>query len=245
MILDGLEYPNLLIKVSKREYLEDIKSGRLYFNDIDYFRNLESADNTSVADLKEGKTKLDFKSTLTVLPDYMKLLEDNPPEDFNFSILSHKDIPIFCCSLVDESILVRKNDGQYDFDRNFIKEMKSWGRSVLVVSLEELLFKVNQKCQELGLDMIADKIKYDQDINEYKWDEYVERISGNPLSPIFCKTEKYKRQNEFRIALLPDGKLLGDNHFLNIGILETATILNLSSLKDLGIKVVPSDKTIK
>jgi hypothetical protein len=140
---------------------------------------------------------------------------------------------------------VRKNDGQYDFDGNFIKEMKSWGRSVLVVSLEELLSKVNRKCKELGLDMIADKIKYDQDIIEYKWDEYVEHISGNPLSPIFCKTEKYNRQNEFRIALLPDGKLLRDNHFLNIGILETASILNLSSLEDLGIKVVPSDKTIK
>jgi len=230
----GKEYPDILIKVSKREYLEDIIQGKLYFNNAEYFRDIET---DSSKDSREGKVRIDTSK----LNDNDPIFDFNSifsPEELNLSVKSSQKTPIFCCSVLERNMLIPKGKGEFDLSKAYLKEMEKWGNCVLVFSLHEFCSKVYNKCFDQNIIPLMKKITYDQEENSLSYSEFVELMKFNKYDVFFHKTNAYKNQHEFRVVL-GGANVAKDkgNYILNIGKLELATIFELESLGNLGLRI--------
>jgi len=230
----GKEYPDILIKISKREYLEDIIQGKLYFNNAEYFRDIET---DSSKDSREGKVRIDT-SKLNDNNPIFDLISMCSPDELNLSVKSSQTTPIFCCSVLERNILVPKGEGKFDLSKAYLKEMKKWGNCVLVFSLDEFCSKVYNKCFDQNIFPFMKKITYDQEENILSYSEFVELMKFNKYDVFLHKTKAYKNQHEFRVVLGGvDVAKDKSNYILNIEKLELATIFELESLEDLGLRI--------
>lgn len=231
----GKEYPDILIKISKREYLEDIIKGKIYFNKAEYYRKIEIDSST---DSREGKIRIDISQPILNDNPLFDLIAKCSPEEFNLSIKSSQKTPIFCCSILENDMIVSKGAGKFDLSKEYTNEMKKWGNCILVFSLDEFCSKMLKKCTELNINPVIAKIKYDQEENMLSYSKFVQLMKINKYEAFFHKRNAYKNQHEFRVVLGGKDIITNSNHFtLDIGKLETAKIFDLESLDDLGFRI--------
>lgn len=225
--------------MSKREYLEDIINGRIYFSHAEYFRKIE---NDNSKDSREGKVAIDTSYPVDLNEEVLNIIHLLNPEELNMSNISSAKTPIFCCSLLESHMLNPKGDSTYDLSYEYLQEMSCWGSSVLVFSLDEFCQKIYQKCTSIGIFPRLDKVKYDQD-NKLSFSDFKKMMITNKYEPFFHKTKRFINQNEFRVVL--DGSNLvsnSDHYILEIGRLESAQIFDLKSLSDLGFRVIKNSR---
>lgn len=226
--------------MSKREYLEDINNGRIYFNHADYFRDIET-DNSK--DSKEGKVAIDTSSPIADNHDIINLMLSLNPEEVNMSYISSAKTPIFCCSLLESHMLVQSETSTYDLSNDYIKEISHWGNSVLVFSLDEFCSKIYKKCKSMGINPYMNKVQYDQEEKKLSYSDFKSMMIQNKYEPFFHKSKRYIHQNEFRIVLDLNVQISDSNHFiLEIERLESAQIFELKSLNDLGFRIIKTTK---
>ena len=238
--INGNQYPDILIKVSKREYLEDIVNGRIYFSHAEHFRKIET-DNSK--DSREGKVAIDTSYPVDLNDEVLNLLHLLDPEELNMSYISSAKTPIFCCSLLESHMLVPKGENAYDLSNEYLQEMSCWGSSVLVFSLDEFCRKIYQKCNSMGIIPLMDKVKYDQDNKKLSFSDFKKMMITNKYDPFFHKTKRFINQNEFRVVLGGNNIVTSSDHFiLEIGRLESAQIFDLKSLSDLGFRVIKNSQ---
>lgn len=225
-----------VIKFSKMEYLEKIKKGHIYFKESKYFKNIE--DDHS-GDSREGKIRVNpiaIPQNDNIIFEVMR-----KTEELNFYQRKYEKIPIFCCSIIDEEILIKKDDCHFDFKEEFIQEMKKWGNTFILINLSELLNKIIKECDNYNITCYANKINYDQDIRVLSYDEMHYEFNVNPCEAFFHKTSEYKWQNEFRILLYSNEKIISeteDSFTLNVGELNDAVIYQFDDLSNMAIKIV-------
>jgi hypothetical protein len=229
----------MLIKVSKKKYLEDIINGRIYFNHAEYFRDVES-DNSK--DSREGKVAIDTNQPIDIKHDIINLVLSLKPEEVNMSYISSAKSPIFCCSLLENHMLLQTGQDTYNLSNEYIQEMGRWGNTVLIFSLKEFCSKIYQKCIAMGITPYMDKVKYDQNVKKLSFTDFKKTMKANKLEPFFHKTNRFINQNEFRIVLDLNGRVSDSNHFiLEIERLDFAQIFELESLSDLGFKIITNN----
>ena len=230
----------ILIKVSKREYLEDFINGRIFFNHAEYFRNIET---DSSKDSREGKVAIDTSFPIDINHELFNLVFSLNPEELNMSYISSAKTPIFCCSLLENHMLVPSGVNTYDLSSKYLQEMSHWGSSVLVFSLNEFCSKIYQKCTSIGINPLMDRVKYNQDEKPLSFSDFKRMMIINKYEPFFHKSKKYTNQNEFRIVLGGNDVVTNTDHFiLEIGRLESAQIFDLETLSDLGLRIIKSSR---
>lgn len=233
-------FPDLLIKVSKKEYLEDIINGRIYFNHAEYFRGFET-DNSK--DSKEGKVTIDMNSHLDENHDIISFIHLLNPEEVNISYFSSAKTPIFCCSLLENHMLIQSGPSTFDLSNDYIQEMSQWGNSLLVFSLDEFCSKIYKKCQSMGITPYMNKVRYNQDEIKLSFSDFKTMMKQRKFEPFFHKSKRFINQNEFRVVLDLNGQQSDSNHFiLEIERLESAQIFELKSLSDLGFRIIKKTK---
>ena len=226
-----------IIKFSKREYLEDIKNGKLYFKEAQYFKNIdsESENEDKSKDNHEGTIRVDTKS----IPKFENILDLIIQEDTEINLVnkSNKKTPLFCCSIINEDNIIKKAINSFKFKDEYIDEMSQWGNEFIVISLEELIFKLEKKCNELGIFCYYDNVKYDQDERVLTYEEGTYKLINEKFLEFFHKNKKFKLQNEFRIILFnEENKLISNNtdhYILEIGKLQSAKIIQGKDLKSI------------
>lgn len=227
--------PNLIIKFSKKEYLEDLKRGNVYFKAAKYYREVECK---GVSDTRDGKTRMNMNSIKIQNPETKEILEV-PADEINCSIRNLERTPIFCCSIVDQDIITRTSSITFDFTEEFINEMKSWGNCFMVIDAYEFASKMYDKCRKEHLLMIVDKIKYDQETRKKDVSDFFKEYKEKPFEPFFHKTSNFKNQNELRFIVQNNKLNLIDNDkdyfILNIGELESAVIYECDDLHTKGL----------
>lgn len=238
--INGNHYPDILIKVSQREYLEDIKNGKIYFNYAEYFRKFETDKSK---DSRESKVAIDTSYPVDLNDEVLNLLHLLNPEELNMSYISSAKTPIFCCSLLESHMLVPTGENTYDLSYEYLQEMSCWGSSVLVFSLDEFCRKIYQKCNSMGIIPLIDKVEYDQDNKKLSFSDFKKMMITNKFEPFFHKTKRFINQNEFRVVLGGDKIVTSSDHYiLEIGRLESAQIFDLNSLGDLGFRVIKNSR---
>lgn len=165
------------------------------------------------------------------------------PEEVNMSYISSAKTPIFCCSLLENHMLVQSGLSTYDLSYDYIQEMSQWGNSVLVFSLDEICSKIYKKCKSMGINPYMNKVQYNQEENKFSFTDFKSMVIQNKHDPFFHKSKRYIRQNEFRVVLDLNGQISDSNHFiLEIERLEAAHIFELKTLSDLSFSIIKATK---
>lgn len=200
------EFPNLFLKVSsKREYLEDLKNGRLFMNESGYFRELE---DTYRGDRNDGKCPISMK------PYYGESLiigpADKPEErieipiscveNFVMGFSGDEKIPIYCCSVVSEEIVEQITPYRFRFREEYLAEMKQFGEYVAVFDGSELIQNIMKYATEKRINFTCDRVTY-TDISSAYSIEMLTQKPRNQYAPFFVKDVSYRWQNEWRLVL--------------------------------------------
>ena len=237
MMLDGFNYPDVLIKIGKKEYLIELLMGSVYFKQADYFRKYEI---TKGFDSREGKVRVNPKDLSWIDDPIVKLVMSTNPEEVNISSMFSGKTPIFCCSEIDSSVLKSVGSNEYCLSDAFVDEMKQWGSVLIVMSKDELCSKVEKRCIQLGIKPLMSRIKYDQEDIVANERFQTRTLKINRYQAFFHKTKEYSGQNEFRIVLGNESIIGPDSchYILNVGKLELAMIFDLDNLSDLVFKPI-------
>lgn len=234
-------YNRYIIKFSKQEYLEQIKKGQLYFKEAQYFKNIEK---NNVGDSHEGTIIIDQK-TFPKKGNIFDLLINDKME-FNLLRKSNKKTPLFCCSILNENVLIQIEKNKCIFKKEFVDEMNQWGNDFIIIDIKELLSKLNTRCKDLNIVCIYDLVEYDHEERMMTYDEAISQLYEEPFMEFFNKNKKYMWQNEFRIIVSDEYNQLisndSDHYILDIGELKTAQIMNSYDLNNCVIEFKNNDK---
>lgn len=174
---------NLLMKITKEQYAEDILSGKLYMNSLRYFRELEQE---GVGDEQEGALCIGATGDLLYKGQIIAKVKN---------LRAYYDFPVFCALSVP---LNQVGESDYAFLipqkmlREFMYDRTSKYTAVLInrCDFEERLEKALVQYKIMGC---LGKVQYSDKIIPYSSEE--------KLKVAFCKRKKFAYQNEWRIAL--------------------------------------------
>ena len=220
----------LLAKFGKREHLEMLSEGYVYFSPVSRYRNDTS---NYRGDENEGIIPIDPMSIGIFDENSRKIFEFIPrPDSVKLTQFDDDHILMFCAAMITEEIL--KEEGMhYVFNDEFKDAIKDFGDYVLIFYAGEFLSKLYQAklnaSPEFGYT--SGPIIY-RNLNDFsKTNVYYQTESV--YDPFFVKSEHYKMQNEWRIIVDGSDDYLPTNedgsYIIKIEKLEWAYIFELET----------------
>lgn len=199
----------LIAKFGEKEHLEQLQRGEIFFNAIQSYRN----DGTDYrGDSMEGRIPIDPQKIKIFDEKGKDIFERLPrPKTAIQSLLGDENLMMFCASAISMEILIQNENQGWNFKEEFKKNIKNFGKYVLVLSSLELLEHI-----EKAEDESRQKINFDSGIILYRdltdfehTGEY--RTTGSPLDRYFVKGLDYKNQNEWRVIVDGEKRSLETN----------------------------------
>lgn len=174
---------NLLLKITKEQYAEDILSGKLYMNSLKYFRELE---HEGVGDEQEGALCIGEAGDLLYKGRVLAKVKN---------LNAYYNFPVFCALSVP---LYQVEEGNYEFLvpqkmlREFMYDETAKYAAVLInrYDFEERIKKTLVQYKIMGC---LGKVEY--------LDKIIPYPSKEKLRSAFRKRKEFAYQNEWRIAL--------------------------------------------
>ena len=222
----------LLAKFGKKEHLESIKNGNLYFNPIEKYRT----DGTDFrGDKNEGIMPID-PSKISIRDkngnDWFEDLGIPRPISFTQSIHNDENTFIFCASIISKNILVKPDDSteMYVLSEKYKESIKNFGDYVLIFNSIEICNRLSKllKTFEPQFGYKSGPIIY-RDLTDFSdAGNYTKayNITGSAYDRYFVKNQSYKIQNEWRLLIDGSKKRLdpncGEGFLINIGKLDWA-----------------------
>jgi len=230
-----------LAKFGKKEHLESLKKGLLYFNPIQKYRD----DGTDFrGDPNEGVIPID-PSRISIKDskgrDWFNDLGIPRPTSVMKQAQNDSNTFIFCSAIISKNVLIPHEDKINSvLCETFKNAIRKFGEYVLLFNSYEIitrLIKV-QKTFEPRFGYMSGPIIYRDlaDFSEIGDYHKAYRISSSFYDRYFVKDSMYKNQNEWRLLIDGESQPLvpncGDGFSLQIGKLdwaylyETTTFLN-------------------
>ena len=220
----------ILIKCGKREYLEQLKNGRMFFNSIKNYRN----DGTDYrGDKLEGVKLLDPGKISITLPDGTNLFDHvRRPDQVSLSYKDDDDLLMFCAAKVTEKVMRTEDGNRWVLIDAFKNELKKFGDYAILLWSNEVLEHIvgSDQYQHNHLAYSADSITY-RDKQNYS--EEAVYHSGSPLDVYFTKDSSYAVQNEWRVLLASNDPIELNEHggyYLDVAPFENAIIMRTEEL---------------
>lgn len=240
----------MLIKVSNnKQYLEDLCNGRVYMNESGYFRKLE---DTFRGDKFEGRYLISFKN---LKKEFIELVsENNPKERIKIPVQAVKSltlgfekddkIPLFCCSQISESILIKESETSLRFREEFISEMEQFGSYYILFSKIEFLQNMLEYIHQNNIGGKWGPVSYVDIQSEYSTNILCDD-NRNQYNVFFQKDKSYFWQSEWRILLASNNKSLIDTnehyYIAKTKSLNWFHIGDIQTLRDATIELVETD----
>ena len=207
---------------SEKHMLELFEKGNLYFNTIEYFKNLEEKGNRAdklESSISNKVFKKEDNSTLTLR---FKNEKEFKHKIINARITQYKEFlgNIFCLYSIKFNDILN-ND--YKIDSKIIDD-KEYNYCVLITNVSEFLSRIINELNKKDIKFSWKLIEY------YNGNENKENLT------IFHKPKEYNFQKEFRIALYRSEK---KEFILNIGSLKDIAIFDKTkTIKDIEIEYI-------
>ena len=247
MIVSGYEIPTFMFKVvSKYEYYESFKNGKILFRPLGYF---QQQDDCYRGDISEGNIPLslgDMPLTITN-PDSGESVFLN--KDFckitNFRVSYGSDdfIPVFCASMLDECNTIINNDkSSFIISKLFLDEMSQFGDYIIIFDFKEFIHNVIKKCNKENYGYIYRKMKYADKESYFSIEKILKDCDVDREKIFFLKDNKYSAQNEWRIIIMSnkDEKIfnsINDMYFLEIDKLNTTHCMPIKDLYNVKFSI--------
>lgn len=194
----------VLIKILRKEYVDDLLDGNLYMNNLKYFVDLEKETGVQgVGDIREASFLNIRKHELfiKVEGEEERKIEIGPPPGiiYDTDALYH---PVFCC-VGKVFNLSHCGDNKYkgniflpeDTLKDFVGDNDNDYISVIIINCIDFLNRVYKAINELGIGIKHGLIKYrNRSLPNIKNGELI-------LDDTFTKDIRFENQSEFRIEL--------------------------------------------
>lgn len=209
----GVYFKNglILIKFMPKEYISSFLDGNLYMNSLQYYIDLENRTGVSgQGDKLEGS-----------IPICDKVISNSNVQikiNVRYSA-GYQNVPVFCMMYLEPNpytlTYMITNEQQY-------KEMRSFSKDcVIIYDVEKFNNRFESACRALKYKFGHSLVHYMEE-NKDK-DKKVKKIilkDDNRYKSVFCKDNKFKLQQEYRLAI-----------FENI---ETPYTLNIGDIRDIS-----------
>ena len=220
--------PNFLIaKFGKREHLEQLLNGEIFFNNIQYYRD----DGTDFrGDSMEGRVPIDPTKIQIFDKNGKDIFESVPyPTSVIESFFNDNDLLMFCAATITKELLEDNGNHTYYFKDEFKSAVREFGDYALLTNTSDLLDHIRAVTDESGQKIAYDsgRIIY-RDLSDFSdYSQY--NTTGSPLDRYFVKSIDYKNQNEWRLIIDGEERKItpncGKGFVLKTKPLERATIM--------------------
>lgn len=223
---------------SCKKYAEDVCAGKLYGNTAEFFRQKEiDSGERGQGDQFELLLSLKTENITAVDNETGNVVFSSPKGSFKVQFEIDKIIPIvsFTGIPLEDMVFVDANETHADFlfpftDKEYSEISEKFGSYCVMIGAMELEKKIQNYCNYFGYDYIFDKVEY---CNQNRIDR-IQAFNKSTKERFLYKNSDLAYQREFRLAI---GMEIPEDHYIEIGQLETAKIIESRQLKDLLISV--------
>lgn len=240
-----LEDYGVFIKLVEEEYVKDTLNGNLHFSSLKSFTELEEKQAGGIADKNEGTMNI----SIPMANAFIRLTGDNKENKImplhninariNFFLTEEqkKSTGICCFMYLPISKFDCKKEGNIG-----IASFGSKLREQILSFLNNTEDEKGKKCEILMVDstdlielLKNNKLAYGTVYyyDNFNPDKTIDFVNTKNFSPVFCKSNIFSNQSEFRVVTkLPQGK---EGVNLSIGRLNSGVILDRNRLEDYAI----------
>ena len=215
----NIVHSNLLLKVQKMKFLEEIQCGKLYMKPL-YFHRINEREGAG--DPTEG-ILADFDDALLEI-DGITIADVK-----NCKLYVLGDRPIFCCFSVEfERISEREYTCTVDKKllAEFTDDTDDYG--IIIIKRDSLRQRISEALEAQSLSGFFDDVDYTDEKQLYNGDDLYKTA--------FRKRTKFKHQHECRLLV---NKSIEDHFILDVGDLrDISMIIPITDInKDITVKV--------
>lgn len=174
---------NLLVKIAKEQYAEDILSGKLYMKSLRYFRELEQE---GVGDEQEGALCIGATGDLLYKGQIVGKVKN---------LRAHYDFPVFCALYVTLN-QVCESDYEFLIPQKMLREFmydRTSKYAAIIINRCDFEKRIEKALDQYKLLGCLGKVQYSDEIIAYSYEER--------LKVAFSKRKNFAYQNEWRLAL--------------------------------------------
>lgn len=183
LYFDDYNESYFLIRFGKKEYLEEIQSGKIRFSTLMKYRSIE---NNNIGDMDEGLTSIHYTDDNTKILYSHPCINNGKAIDVTGAILSIRDYPNTNIYISCFSYFTAKDVFDKNIFSDSILEEKEWDSVLFILDTKE--FIENIKKSLIKYVPVFHKVQYlDYNINQ-------ENLNA------FSKSSKFEHQKEFRCA---------------------------------------------
>lgn len=217
---------------SEMKYAEDVCEGKLYANTPVWFRNKEiESGERGQGDKHELMSVIEFQEAIVSDQETGNILMDGLQGTFEIRYESDDKIPMVCfvgLTLRDlKMICVNENRMEFVFpfsDDEYNTMEKKFGKYCVVIDGNEFDKKISNYSKKYDFYTIFDSVKYCANNNLDRMEAFNKGIKERFL----YKDNDLSYQREFRLVVDCE---IPDDHYIKIGKVSNATILNSEKLK--------------
>lgn len=236
----------MLIKIGKKEHMEDLQKGKLYMNRIKFFNDQEKIHgDRNVGDKNDGRFLLGRGEFQLKDCKSGKVFASGKMENLSLLFEESDNIPTLCFYSVDKRNHIKTEKDEdiihifyrlKDEDYSKLIELHGEEAFVLIINYSEFMEKVRSACEEKKLRLSYSPISYTDLLKPSPLD--LKKLQEkNPLTAIYRKDIFYAHQQEFRITL-PDERVQ-DYFILEIGeIFKLTKLVPIKALKTMKLEML-------
>ncbi len=202
------EYKGHLFGLVKfTQYIDSLKSGNLYMNNLKYYIDLEKRTGIKGMGDKLEASHVVSEGTFKVYEqDTKNLVFEGIASSMTFRLNADEQVPVYCMYAVDGNVLevIDEEDDFYTtkfkISNNQIESLVSeFGDKMLFINPKPFLERVVSAFEEKGYSYKAAKVNYDNyEVNNTTRIDSYKKMNNDIF---FWKDEYFKSQNEYRIVI--------------------------------------------
>ena len=220
------KYVDILVKITRTEYAQKLRSGYVYMNPLKYYRNIEgdASKQGGAFDSQEGlaaeHVNLDLKTSISKIHVSLK------------DIPIFFDYPVFCCTRLRFPVDTSAGVGTLNLDPRLKNDFAKGDQnefSVLIIRTRDFKERFERTAKNQNIRHEIKPVVYADFDNDPKYFD-------NPSAVIFRKSLSFSYQKELRAVLYrwsskPESFFIGD-------LSDISVLLSANVLTD-GIKIYP------
>lgn len=223
---------------SEEKFAQDVCNGNLYGNTAEFFRNKEiETGERGQGDKFETILSIKTENITAVDSKTGKIMFTAPHGTMNLQFGVDKLIPIICFVGIpfEQMKIIEADETHTSFMLPFSEEEyvgleEKFGKYCVFISGRELDNRIHSFCNDNGYEYVFDKIEY-CDPNRI---DRIEVFKRGAKERFLYKNADLAYQREYRLAI---GMEIPNDHYIRIGKLTTAKVIETKMLKDLYLVV--------